>query len=307
MANDLVVKGMALGGQVRVIAIRSTALAQTLKDAQDPGPVGAVALSRSATAVLLMSATLKGRQTVGLQINGNGPLGEIYAVSDATGRVRATVAEPRADVPLGKDGNIYLANGIGLGRFTVIKKLEEDGDAYRGIVPIVDGELAPDLTHYYEQSEQLLTAVGLGEIIGPEGFTASGGYFIQALPNADEAALATLAGRIESLPKLGPFFAEGGTPEGLLERLFDDVEIMASYEPEFFVPGGREKFARLLITLGSKELTALKADNEVVEVRCHFTGNVYTFNQEELSALIYGAKGDEARLAAGGAQPDEGH
>ena len=81
--NDELVRAVAFDGTVRAIAARTTEVARALRTAHDAGPVGAVALSRLATATLLLGATVKGRQQVGIQINGDGPLGELYAISAA--------------------------------------------------------------------------------------------------------------------------------------------------------------------------------------------------------------------------------
>ncbi|MCA9545589.1 MAG: Hsp33 family molecular chaperone HslO [Myxococcales bacterium] len=290
-------KAMALGGQLRVIVVRSTEVARALRKAQDPGPVGAMALSRVATACLLLGATLKGRQQIGVQINGDGPLGEVYGIGDAQGHVRATVAEARADVDLTGDGRLNLPKGLGLGRFTVIKKLQADADAYRGVVPLVYGTVADDLAEYLLQSEQVHSAVGIGERLSADGFEGAGGYLIQALPGADEEALAELEQRLSKLPPLGDFFADGGTPDALVELLFDDADVLQRYPATFHVPASRERYARILVGLGSAELTKMKEEHEVLEIRDHFSGEVYTFNQEELGALIYGAKLNEARWA----------
>jgi len=222
--NDELVRAVAFDGTVRAIAARTTEVARALRTAHDAGPVGAVALSRLATATLLLGATVKGRQQVGIQINGDGPLGELYAISDAKGHVRATVADPRAPGHLDEG----TADAIGVGRFAVIKRLEADADAYRGVVPIVHGEIGRDLAEYLLSSEQISSVVGVGEHIGPDGFGAAGGFLIQAMPGADEGALADIEARVGALPTLGDIVGEG--PDALLARIFGDaVSVVARY------------------------------------------------------------------------------
>lgn len=303
--GDEWVRGIALNGQLRALAVRSTGVAQALKNAQDPGPVGAAALSRAASAALLMGATLKDRQQVGLQINGNGPLGELYAVADASGNVRATVAEPKAELAVPAQGAIRLATGLGIGRLQVIRKLEEDAPAYRGMVPMVYGEIALDLAEYYLQSEQIPTAIVLGEQMNPQGFLGAGGYLLQALPGADDAALETLEKAVKGLPPLGQLYSEGLDPEAILRRLLPDIEILERKPVRFAVPGGRPYFARMLMAMGSQELIRLKAELQEVETTCHFTGRHFVFDQEQLGALIYGAKQEEERLGICGRPAEE--
>ena len=95
----------------------------------------------------------------------------------------------------------------------------------------------------------------------------------------------------------------GKTPTEVLRRLVPDVHIMEETPVRYAVPGGRPKFARMLMAMGSVELSKLKAELEVVEVSCHFTGRTYTFNQAELGALIYGARSEEERLGIVGRPP----
>ncbi len=283
--QDEVVRAVALDGTLRVVAARTTEVARALRCAHDPGPLGAVALSRLATATLLLGATAKGRQQVGIQINGDGPIGELYAIADPKGHVRATIGDPRVEGTL-ESG---LEPAIGMGRFTVIKRLDAESDAYRGVIPIVHGEIGRDLAEYLLSSEQIPSVVAVGEQIGPDGFGAAGGFLLQALPDADDASLEAVEAKISTLPPLGEIIAEG--PDALLTRLFgDDVEVMVRYPASMRCTCQRERYARVLVSLGVEELEQLIAEQEVTEAACQFCGTVYTFNREEMSALLYGAR-----------------
>ena len=67
----------------------------------------------------------------------------------------------------------------------------------------MSGEIAEDLTSYYAASEQTPTVCALGVLVdkGTGEALLSGGLLIQALPGADDAALARLeenVGKLES-------------------------------------------------------------------------------------------------------------
>lgn len=294
---DEVARAIARDGRVRVIAVRCDGVAQALMKAHAPGPTGAVGLSRASAAALLMGSTLKGRQQVGLQFSGNGPLGELYAVADAKGRVRATVAAPKADVPL-NDSGVDLATGLGFGRLTVIRKLDEDAAPYTGVIPIVYGTVAQDLAEYYTTSEQLPSALALSERFGPEGIVAAGGLLVQMLPEADDSDAAAMEAALSNLPPLSEFLAGNDTVDALIHQFDPNAEIKVRYPVEFHCPCHRERYARALITLGVDELTAMRDEMEIVEAQCHFCGRTYAFNGEEMNALIYGATLDADKLAA---------
>jgi len=287
--TDILIRGLALDGGVRVVVVDTSELSEKLRKQHDAGPVGAVALSRVATATLLLSATLKERQQVGIQVNGDGPLGELYAIADHTGRVRATVHNPRASVEFDPNGDIPVPAGVGQGRLTVIRRLSE-APPYRGVVPLVDGGIAGDLAEYFLSSEQTPTAVLIGEYLNMDGIQAAGGLMVQAMPDCDDAELKRIVSRMNGLPSIGQLLREGVRPTELLDRLFDNFEPMDKVVLRAECGCTREHFARRLVALGESTLTSLVEDDEEVRVECHFCRSEYLFTPEEVSALLYGAR-----------------
>ncbi|MBV71357.1 MAG: redox-regulated molecular chaperone Hsp33 [Myxococcales bacterium] len=271
---------------IRLIAAQTGGMVETLRKTHDCGPLGTMAVGRVASAAVLLSATLKGRQQVGFQINGDGPLREAYAIADADGRVRATISVPRAELA-GDD--IVLGAGFGQGRLSVTRQLTDEAP-YRGIVQLITGEVAEDLAHYLHTSEQIPSAVSLGETLDASGVLAAGGLLVQALPGADNAVLGPLIERIESLPPVSEYFARGGTPSDLVTSLMDDVEILETRPVNFVCPCTREQFARRLCTIGEEELRKLTESLEDTVVECHFCRTEYTFDKEQVGALLYGAR-----------------
>ena len=280
------IRGLALDGAVRFTFFESGELAAALMRIHQPGPQGAVALSRLLTALGLLTPTLKERHQIGLQINGDGPLGELYGVGDAEGRLRVTVANPKGSAGDGRT----LAHAIGEGRLTVIKTLP-NGEHYRGVVPLESGGIAEDLSAYLLNSEQLPSACGLGERFDERGISGALGYLIQALPGADELALFTLEERIRELPGLGEII-EGSDPFTVLaEGLFDqDWEQLAEERLSLHCPCERPRYARALISLGVAELERLIEEDQEATLCCHFCAAEYHFSEEELRALLTGAR-----------------
>lgn len=281
------IRGLAMQDQLRFSLAITTPLAQTIWTQHQPSVQGFLAMSRAATAVALLSSTLKDRQQIGLQINGDGPLGELYAVSNQQGAVRVTVHNPKASV----DPIQQVEAGIGEGRFTIIKTLAS-GTPYRGTVPIFTGGIAEDLAYYFMYSEQIPTACGLGEHVNSESeIVATGGYLVQALPNVEDACLQQLEANVLALPKLQDLLVSEDPLQQLLQGLFgDDYRIMQEDEVMFDCPCERTRYARALLNLGKVELTQLKEQDGEIQLECHFCASSYHFNEEELSALIYGAR-----------------
>jgi molecular chaperone Hsp33 len=280
------VRAMAAEQTIRLIAADTTPLVEGLRVAHDSGPLGTLALGRLATAAALLSATLKSRQQVGVQINGDGPLGETYAIADADGRVRATVIHPRAQL----DGDeLRLGAGFGQGRLSVTRQLTDEAP-YRGVVNLVTGEVAEDIAHYLLTSDQIPSAVSIGEILTPEGVMHAGGLLIQAMPGADEAVLGRLIEKIEALPPIAESWRSGETPETLVKGLMEDAQVVDDRELRFFCPCTREHFARRLCTVGEAELRRLTEALEETIIECHFCRAKHVFDGEQISALLYGAR-----------------
>lgn len=280
-----VLRGLAMDGQLRFVVGLSTPITETILEAHQPSVQGLLAMSRAATAVGLLSATLKGRQQVGLQVNGDGPLGELYALSNSEGELRISAHQPQAQV----EESSEVGAIIGAGRFTLIKT-SDSGEPYRGTVPIFTGGIAEDLAFYFMHSEQLPTACGLGERVEGERLV-TGGYLVQSLPNASDEALRLLERRVVHLAPMQELLS-GQTPlEDLLDNLFmEDYEILEERTMCFACPCERTKYARTLLTLGKEELTKIKDEDGEMTLVCHFCSADYHFNKEEISALILGAR-----------------
>ncbi|MBU0551318.1 Hsp33 family molecular chaperone HslO [Myxococcota bacterium] len=281
MHDDALIRALGYDGTIRAVVVRSTHLAQEISRRLDAGPVASVALSRAATAALMMASGLKGFEQLALKVRGDGPLGQIYAIASTDGVVRATVDAPHVE---GLPEAGALAPFIGAGQLTVLRSVTEGGLTYQGVVAMSAQEIAEDLSHYYLQSAQLPTAVGLGEWLTPEGISAAGGFFVQALPGATDADLAEVEARIELLGGLGVHLEAGMTLDELLNQLLKAPRIVAEHPVRFGCNCNRERYALALSRLPASDLDALREDPSIT-TRCDFCGAEYVFSREDLTGL----------------------
>src|SRR5690606_30220418 len=123
------------------------------------------ALGRLSTGALLFGAMLKEEdQLVTIRVQGDGPAGTLLASANGRGEVRGLVGTPRPNVDQVRDGKLNVRGAVGTdGRVTVTKDLGMR-QPYSGTVSIVSGEIGEDLAHYLATSEQVPSAVGIGEI-----------------------------------------------------------------------------------------------------------------------------------------------
>ncbi len=278
MEHGHLLRALGFGGRLRAVALDSSAIGRELVQRQDAGPLGAIALSRIASACVMMSAGLKARQQLSVQISHDGPLGELYAISDAQGRVRATVADPRLEA--GETG-LDLSAHLGAGRLVISRRLDEE-PAYRGVVALEHRDLALDLAHYYNQSEQIPTAIALGEWLAPQGLEAAGGVLIQALPGALTEDLLQVESRLQALSPLSEKLRDGIRPEEIIDQLLDEPVIILKSRPYFYCGCDLKAFEGHLRSLGVEDLHLLAEEQGEARLLCHFCGAEYIFSKENL-------------------------
>jgi len=282
--NDYLVKSLAFNGEIRIYAARTTVLVEKANDIQQAYPTGAAALGRVLTATAMMGSMMKGRETVTIRVNGNGPIGTILANADAHGKVRGYAANPRVHfqynsgklnvgMAVGTDGNLFVTKDLGL------------KDFFTGQVPLQTGEIGDDFTYYFTQSEQTPSAVGLGVLVNPDSqVTAAGGFIIQVLPNASEATIVALEKALATVKPVSELIDDGLTPEDMIAELAGagNFKILETLPLEFECNCDKEKFVTGLKSLGNEELDLMITEDNGAETVCHFCMQRYQFSAEEL-------------------------
>ncbi len=285
--QDVLTRGLAAGGQVRAIAARTTALTEEARRRHGLSPTATAALGRALTAVAMMGALLKGDERVMLQILGEGPLGHVVAEGDARGRVRGYVSHPDAHLPLNENGKLDVGGAVGGGQLVVIRDLGLR-EPYRGAVPLVSGEIAEDLAHYFTRSEQIPSAVALGVLVGADGqVLAAGGLLLQLMPGHTEELADVLTTRLSTVPPVTQLVQQGLTPAELLQKVLQDLglDVLAEYPLTFACSCSKDRLAKALIALGKSELDELAGQPEGAELICRFCSTRYTFSPAELRQL----------------------
>ena len=298
--KDLLVRGTAWDGGVRVFAARTTQLAGELQRRHDTYPTATAALGRAATAGVMMGVMLKDKQKLTIQIKGDGPLGKIVIDANASGQVRGYVDNPHVHLPSNAQGKLDVAGAVGkTGYLHVIKDLGLR-EPYRGSVPIVSGELGEDITYYFAESEQTPSVTGLGVLVDTDhSVLHAGGLIVQVMPGLPEQRLQQLEAAVAGLPQITALLDQGETPESMLKYLVgDDLTIHDRLEPVFHCACTRERVERTLIALGPSELRSLIDEDGKAELLCHFCNETYQFTKDELEALY--------RRAAEGREPGKG-
>lgn len=285
--KDHLIRVISDEANVRAMACLTTATVGEACSRHRTSPTASVALGRALTGGVLLGALLKGRQRVALKFEGNGPLGKIVVEADPMCLVHGYVGNPGADLPL-RDGRFDIPGALGrAGLLTVTKDLQLKSP-YQGVVNLVSSEIAEDIAYYLTESEQTPSAMGLTTIPDDQGGIAvAGGFLIQSLPPANDAALETLTARIAAMPPLAKLLFDGAGPKDILDRIFGDIpyEILGHQDVAFHCGCSRDRIEQALITLGVDEIKSLAERGEDTVITCEFCREPYAFTPEDLRRL----------------------
>ncbi|ACM18397.1 chaperonin Hsp33 [Geotalea daltonii FRC-32] len=286
--SDYLVRIISKNGKVRALACLTTELVNELCRRHDTWPTASAALGRALTGGALFGALLKTGQRVALKFEGNGPLQKILVEGDSNGAVRGCVGAPHVHLPE-KNGKLDVAGALGRAGFLTVTKDLGLKEPYRGTVQLFSSEIAEDLALYLTESEQIPSAIGLGVYVEPDNsVAAAGGFLIQALPPADDAAVDTLMDRLAKLPPISELLRNGSKPEELLALLFADIpyDILERRALAFDCSCSRQKIERVLLSLGREELSDILEKQEQVTVDCEFCRESYIFDRKALELLL---------------------
>ncbi len=285
--NDQLIRAITDDGNIRAFAINGTYLCEKVRIMQNTSPTASAALGRVLCATTMLAANIKEGEKIYLRVIGDGLAGTIMGQGTPDGKVRGYIANPLADVP-SKNGKLDVAGIIGKGNLYVTRELGMK-EPYTGQVPLQTSEIGDDLAYYFLKSEQTPSAVGLGVLINPDcSVNIAGGYIIQAMPGASEAAITLLEFNIMSSPSPTQLFNELISPEKVLSRLLDGFawSVIGEIKPQFKCECTKDKTRTALRTLGAVELQHMLDNDEKFIVSCEMCGKSRTFSPLEVEKLI---------------------
>ena len=273
---------------VRIYAALTTQTVETARQIHDTWPTATAALGRTLSGTLMMGLMNDNVYRLTVRFTGDGPLGEILAVSNEKGLVKGYVNEPHIDLELNELGKLDVAGAIGSGQITVIKDIGLK-EPYHGIVPLQTGEIAEDLAYYFTKSEQTPSAVALGVLIEPDGSVkTAGGFMIQLMPGATEDTSLYLEKRLSEIPPVSNLLSQSQKSIDIIIGVLGEeipVKILEEIEVGFRCDCSSEKFKGPLLSLGNDELQEILVERGEIEVKCHFCNKVYHYRDSDLGGV----------------------
>lgn len=291
------------GGLFRGGLFHGTRFVNRIRAQHRLGILETLVLGQAGLCAALMIQTMKGRETLQLRYETDGPATGFSVEADSRGFVRGYLLQNPIpiDAPL---ESWDLAPFFGNGTLSVTRFPEADHAAgrepQRSIVEIKYRNIAKDLAWYFQQSEQLYTAFNtsirfdsIGRVVG------AGGFFIQRMPAAGgtrrgrqskteekiEDAVTNMERAFTACPPLGDWFAEGGNCEDIIFGLLREFnpQAVAARNITFDCPCSKEYYLEAMRKLPQAELENLKETaDDPLEIVCRNCSSVYTIPLAEL-------------------------
>ena len=287
---DAIYRVMSENQEVSVVAVVGTSLVADAVSRHKTAPTATAALGRTMLAATLLGTFKGDDEATQITFKGDGPIGQIIAISDNTGMVKGMVSNPSADPPLRPDGKLNVGGAVGRGFLTVSRSHPEWKAPFKGTVEITTGEIAEDIAVYLQESEQVSSAIAVGVSIDRSlDVRAAGGYMVQVLPFASEETVAALERSIPALPSTTDMIADGCDAEEMARRVLGELgtldETATRSAPKYGPCDGEElrgRMMRALASMGKAEIEDIIEEQGKVEVTCEFCKDTIVFTEEEL-------------------------
>ncbi|MEM1206055.1 MAG: Hsp33 family molecular chaperone HslO [Acidobacteriota bacterium] len=275
--------GLAGDGDLRWAAVDVTAILEDARHRFDLSPLAAVAMGQAmAAAALLLRFSTKYPGRLRFEVQGDGPIGKVYADADSNGMVRGMVDQLQIADP---GGRLALSPAIGKGLLRVTQESKEKGP-WSSQVELVSGEIGQDLTHFLHQSYQVRSAALLGVLPAPEGIAAAGGFLIEALPGADEGRVDRLEQGISGLGgRVSPALRSGGL-DALCSSVLEgfDTEELERHKLRYTCSCRREALENRMRGLPPADLSEVADEQGQAELMCAFCNGSFIVSVADLLA-----------------------
>lgn len=288
--TDKIIKFLAYDGRINIVCANTTELVEKARKTHDLSPTVTAALGRMMTVTTIMATEMKDENNkMTVQIRGNGPIGTMVAVANNKPKIKAYVTNPYVDIPLNEFGKLDVGGAVGnRGFINVIKDIGLK-DPYIGMSELITGEIGDDFANYLVKSEQRNSAVAVGVLVDKNGVKASGGYIINAMPDATDEDISKIEKSIFEAGAISKMLNNNLTLEEIAKKVTGDENVKIIEDnivPIYECDCSKNSMEKALLAIGKKELKTILEEDGKLEIVCHFCNSKYNFNKTELERLL---------------------
>ncbi len=250
-------------------------------------------LSEMAAATCLLTAILKFKGEIGLQIQSEGPVK--YAVINATDTqtLRGVARWDEELTSLPESFGELLSKA-----FLVITITPEEGERYQGVVALDKPTLAECIENYFDQSEQLATSVRLMTDLSQPDNAKAAGVLLQVMPKEAGATDRTQTSEFDHLSTLTDTLTEEEMfalpAQDILYRLYhqEEVEMFPAQSVSFACTCSRARSAEALRNVEKAELLDIINEEGAIKMNCQYCHTEYRFDAIDVEAIHGGHFGE---------------
>ncbi len=292
---DKIIRCITKDGGIIASAIDSTQIVATAQQVHKLSPIATAALGRLLTGASLMGNQMKQKKAVlSMRVDGKGELGILIASATSDGNVRGFVQNPNCKTEYYPDGKLNVGKAVGKDGYLYVVRDYGTGQPYKGVVQLVSGEIAEDITSYYANSEQIPTVCALGVLVekGSGNTMLAGGMLIQLLPGATMQTAVKLENNIKKLEPVTTMMAKGMSLVDMCRTALDgfEVEVLDERPVHFYCTCTKDRVKQSFATISDNDLRNLVNSKGTVEAICHYCNKKYTFTKSEIENFITSRK-----------------
>lgn len=288
---DKIIRCITSDGSIMASAISSTNIVATAQQVHKLSPVATAALGRLLTGASLMGAQLKQRRAaLTVRIKGDGPLGVMVASATSDGNVRGFVGNPNCETEYYENGHINVGKAVGSNGTLYVVRDYGTGEPYTGVVELVSGEIAEDITSYYANSEQIPTVCALGVLLDKQdgALLLAEGILIQLLPGATQDICDKLEANIKKLESVTTMMAKGMAPLDMCRAALEgfELEVLDEMPVHYYCTCSRQRVEQSFASIPDDQLRGMINSTGNVEAVCHYCNKKYLFTAKEIENFI---------------------
>jgi molecular chaperone Hsp33 len=287
--SDRVIRALTDDGSFRVLTARTTGLCrEALRRQLAAGKLTDQAGDTARHFCDLLSGTVLVRETMA-------PTLRVQGIVRGAGGSATLIGDSFPDG--GTRGLVTLkkgATGLVLGDDAMLQFMRTlpNGAVHRGVVQVPsEGGVSAALMAYMQESEQILTVMGVATVFDEHGGVRSaGGYVVQLLPGADREIVTVMTERLAlDFKDLLPYVdVPAFDPDVLLEEILYRVPFarVETRDVRFHCPCSQASVLASLSTLDVGDIRSFIDEGEVLDIACDYCGRDYQVAPDQLTGLL---------------------
>ena len=278
--DDHVLRAITSDNTFRIIVASTAATVRGVIAAQQARGFTARCLSDLVTGIVLVRETMSPDHRVQGLLTGGGGRGRLVADAHPDGSTRGLVQLPA--------GTSELA--LGEGSTLQVMRTMASGALYRGLVSAPEqGDVASALMSYFQESEQIVSVVGVATCERDGRVELAGGYVVQLLPEAEREALRTMTERLAALQDTAALLGRTrGAADAMLAEIAGELEHaqLDDRPVRFRCWCTSDAVVAAIATLSRAEIAEILADDSEIEVSCDYCRTPYRVSRSRLQGLL---------------------